>query len=168
MWRHRALWVALLLCAEVVALAALYQILNLVECSQTDAYGTCRFLRTLVARGLAVFALGLVYAAARPAARAALAAGAAVHPAPRLWVAVHLVGVAILVLPALLSGGGTLSGDFAMVAPMLALGAVLAGVGGVFWLAPPALWAALLRRDPVVLPVAACVAPQPIPCKSHD
>lgn len=156
--QHRALWVALLLCGEIVALAGLYQFLNLIDCSQTGSYNTCRFLRSLVARGLVVFAAGLLYATARPLARAAFAAGAACNPSARIWASVHFLGVALLVLPALVSGGATLSASFALVAPVLALGAVLAAIGGVFWLAPPALWADLIRRDPVVLPLAFAIA----------
>jgi exosortase E/protease (VPEID-CTERM system) len=156
--KNRALPVALLLCGEVVALAALYQVLNLVECSGTDAYGACRFLRSLAARGLAVFAAALIYAWARPAGLRAFAEGAAAHPSPRPWALVHAAGVALLVLPAILGGGRDLTGAFAEVAPVLALGSALAAVGGLFWLAPPRVWVGLLSSDPVALPAALAVA----------
>jgi exosortase E/protease (VPEID-CTERM system) len=155
---NRGLVVAGVILAEVVLIAAAYQAANVVECYDTVAVATCRFLRSLAARALAVFAVGLILWRARPAAFARLAGRAAAHPAPRPWAALHGAGLILLVLPLLLAGGADLTARFSLVAPPLAAGALAAAVGGVFWLAPPSAWAALMRAEGRILLPALAVA----------
>ncbi len=152
--RNRGTLIAILLGVEVVALAAMYQVLNLVECNATDAYGACRFLRSLAARALVLFAVAVVFAWARPEPVRAFRAASDAGGQGRLWFALHLAGVVLLVLPAVLFGAGGLAAAFGIAGPILAAGSVLAAVGGAFWLAPPPAWAGLLRAEPVVLPAA--------------
>lgn len=155
---HRGLLVGGVILAELVLVAAAYQMANVVECYDTDAVAACRFLRSLAARALAVLAVGLILWRARPAAFAALAARAAAHPSPAPWAALHAAGLALIVLPLVLAGGGDLTGRFGLAAVPLAAGAVAAAAGGLFWLAPPAAWAALWRNARGILAPALAVA----------
>jgi hypothetical protein len=155
---HRSLPVAGLLIVELVLVAAAWQVLNPVDCAATGTYEVCRFLRSLAARALALFGAGALFAQARRVAIVRFAAAAADHPAARGWAMLHALGVGLLVAPLALGGAVGLSGAFWSVAPVLAAGAALAGVGGLFWIAPPRAWAELLRAEPVVLPLAAAVA----------
>ncbi len=155
---HRGLLVGGVILAELVLVAAAYQMANVVECYDTDAVAACRFLRSLAARALAVLAVGLILWRARPAAFAALAARAAAHPSPAPWAALHAAGLALIVLPLVLAGGGDLTGRFGLAAVPLAAGAVAAAAGGLFWLAPPAAWAALWRNARGLLAPALAVA----------
>lgn len=138
--RYRFALIVTLFVVELLLLAAAYQVLTDFECRATGAEGACRFLRSMVARGLSVFAALALLAWAWPKVAAAFLDRAADHPGAGRWRAVHLGGVAILFLPLALAPGGDLVAVFW---PALALwtgGGLLAALGGVLWLAPPGAW----------------------------
>ncbi len=149
--RTRSYLIVGLFCAELVVLAMAYQFLADIDCRDTGAEGTCRFLRSLVGRGLAVLAVAAVLVRARPEAFARLLRGAAAGSNPAAWIALHLLGMLLLLLPLVLTGGRGLSEMFQPAAAVWALGAVAAAAGGILWLAPPPAWAALSPRERLAL-----------------
>lgn len=136
----RALALIALFVAELVLLALAYQFLARIECQATDAEGVCRGLRSLVARAMAVLAVGAVLLWARPGLAARLAAATAHHPAPGFWAALHFGGVGLLLVPLFVAGGADMAPMFGRLAPFWAGGALAAALGAVLWLAPWRGW----------------------------
>jgi hypothetical protein len=161
-WGSRALALGLLFAAEIVALAMLYQVGLEFECRATGAEGLCDALRGLVARALTVGAALVLLARARPAALAALLAaaqGARGHGAR----AVHLAGLALLLVPLALAGqGGALEQGFGLFVWAFLIGAGAAAGGGVLWVAPAAAWGRFLLAErglPLAVLAVAAVIP---------
>lgn len=142
----RALVLLALFCIELLALAILYQFFATIECHQTDLYGPCRFLRSLVARALVVFAVFALLAWARPQPFAGFLAATA-RSGRQLWALFHGIGVALLLLPLALAPDGNIGAIFGLAIWLFTLGSVLAAVGALLWLAPAASWRALLSQD---------------------
>ena len=159
-YKRRATLLAALFCAELIALAILYQFYATIECQATEAQGFCRFLRSLVARALVVFAAFGVVIWARPGAFAAFMAVSDAHRSPR-WAVVHCAGLVLLLLPLMLAGARDLGPLFGVAVYPWSVGAALAAIGGLFWTAPPRAWHRVIAEDryaaAVVLYVAACV-----------
>lgn len=156
---RRLIGLALLFCAEIVAVAALYQFAADIECRQTGATAPCEALKSLVARALVMLAAGVLLWLARPAAAHRFALAVAGRAPGRLWPALHLAGLALLLVPlALVGPGGQLSPAFATALPFWLAGAVLAAAGGLFIIAAPADWRALLLRDGPATPVVFALA----------
>jgi len=158
---HRGFAILALFLVELASLVIVHQFFVSFECGETDAYGTCRFLRSLVARSLVIAAaFGLLYWA-RPAAFAGLAAQSARHRG-RVWMLLHLLGVALIWLPLMLTGGQDLAANFGIWAVIWAFGSVLAAAGGLFWIAAPRDWWQLLAQDrflPLLVVSVAAVVP---------
>ncbi|MFN3644375.1 MAG: exosortase E/protease, VPEID-CTERM system [Gemmobacter sp.] len=140
---HRSLIVAAVLLTELVVLAAAYQMLLSFDCQAVEAYGLCRFLRSLVARGLAVIAVTALVVWAMPAVFARFLAAAAHHPQAARWRWVHAAGFALIVVPILLVAGVPPATFFAAAVLPWAIGAALATAGGLLWLAPASAWRGL-------------------------
>lgn len=140
-------WVIALFCLELLVLAALYQFFTQIECQQTGLNGLCRFLRSLVARGLVVFAAFALLVWARPRDFAAFVQAAAEATGRRNWLHLHLGGLVLLLLPLFLAPHGDLSAVFGMAVWPLIGGAVAASWGGFLWMAPRAAWRGLLSLD---------------------
>lgn len=156
--RSSRLWrIALIFCAELVVLASAYQFLTTIECQQTGLFGTCRFLRSLVARALVVFAVFGLMVWARPAVFAAFRRVVETAGAARGALTLHLAGLVLLALPLFLAPGGDVGAVFALAIWPLALGSLLAAVGGLLWLAPVSAWRPLLAQDRGVLPLVLLV-----------
>lgn len=154
--RTRALLIAGLFCAELVALALSYQLFSDLDCRDTGAEAACRLLRGLAGRGLSVLAVAAILARARPEALARFLRGAAAAGSPAPWIALHLAGVLLLALPLVLFGGRGLAGAFLPAAALWVPGAAAAAAGGILWLAPPPAWAALTAAERrALLPIAA-------------
>jgi exosortase E/protease (VPEID-CTERM system) len=112
----------------------------------------------MVGRGLSVLAVAAVLIRARPAAFARFLRAAGGARTGR-WIALHAAGVALLVLPLVVTGGQGLAERFALAAMSWAPGAAAAAVGGVLWLAPPRGWAALERGERrAIVPIFAAAA----------
>jgi exosortase E/protease (VPEID-CTERM system) len=156
--RRLLLYVALFV-AELVALAASYQLLANMDCSTTSAAGACGLLRGLVVRALVVLAAAGVLAWAYPVAVARfLAAGAG----SVRWAILHVAGLALLVAPLAIANGKDLSPLFAPLLPVWLGGGAMAAIGGLFWVAPPRAWRGLLSADgwsPVPVLVLAAFLP---------
>ena len=155
---HRSAIVAAVLAAELVTLAVAYQVALSFECRATEAFALCRFLRSLVARGLAVLALGALLVLALPAPFARFAQAAAAHPRTRPWFAVHATGVALLFVPLALPADAGPAAFFGRAVWFWGAGAVLAAAGGILWLAPAAAWAGLMAAGRGVVPAALALA----------
>lgn len=157
---HRAALLLFLFLIELSSLVLVHQFFVSFECGDTDAVGTCRFLRSLVARALVICAAFGVLYWAKPKAFAGFISASALH-AGRIWMALHLIGFALIWTPLLLTGGENLAADFHIWWMVWALGSALAAIGGLFWLAAPNDWRQLIAQDrylPVlVLSVAAIV-----------
>lgn len=149
----RLLVLAGLFLVEVVALAILYQFFTSLECHQTGIYGLCRFLRSLVARALVIFAVFGLLAWARPGLLAPVLANSATMHRSRIWPALHFAGVALLALPMLIAPAGDLGAIFGGAVWFLLAGSVAAGLGGLLWLAPAADWRRLLLQDRATVPL---------------
>ncbi len=148
---HRTLMLIALFVAELVLLALTYQFLAKIDCYATDAESVCRGLRSLVARALAVFAVGVVLFWARPGMAARFVRMAARHPSPGQWTALHFCGVVLLLVPLFVAAGEDMAPMFGRLAPFWVGGALAAAVGGVIWLAPLAVWRKAAGAD---MPVA--------------
>lgn len=147
----RAALLIALFVAELVLLALAYQFMATIDCMATDAESVCRGLRSLVARALAVFAVGAVLFWSRPGLAARFSRMARRHPAPGQWTALHFGGVALLLVPLFLAGRADMAPMFATLAPFWIAGALAAAAGGVMWLAPLPVWRKAAGAD---LPVA--------------
>lgn len=97
---------------ELLFLAVVYQFFVTFECGDTDAFDTCRFLRSLVARSLVIFATFGVLVWARPSLFTGFAAATA-DLRGRGWMVLHLIGVALLWMPLILTGGSIWARAFA-------------------------------------------------------
>ena len=159
---HRALWLTGLFLAELILLALAYQFLARIECQATDAEGLCRGLRSLVARALAVGAIGAMLLWARPALAQRLAASLRRHPSPGGPAAMHLAGVALLFVPLFVAQGADMAPMFDRLVPFWLAGAVLAAGGGILWLARWQDWRKAAGADgPLVLGVGAVAVLMP-------
>lgn len=141
-----------LVAVELLAIAAVFQFAVDFDCRAAGAYGACMVVRNSLGRGIALLAV----VALVPALRATLLA----LPADRragIWPAIQLAGVALILAPALVPESGDFAGTFRASLPAWGIGAVLAAVGTLFWLAPPAHWARLLRPA-CLLPIAGALA----------
>lgn len=143
---HRGVIIGAVLIVELLALVVAYQFFAQIECGQTGAFETCRFLRSLVARALVVFAAFGVLIWARPAPFAAFLTASARHSGPA-WMVLHLAGVALLWLPLIIMGLEDMSAFFGPAAILWTAGSALAAVGGLFWIAAPRDWLGLLSQE---------------------
>lgn len=149
---HRALWLLVVFIAELLVLALAYQFLARIECQATEAEASCRGLRSLVARAMAVLAVATVLLWARPRLASRLAVVTSRLPTQGFWTALHLCGVALLFVPLFVAAGADMAPMFVQLAPFWVAGAVAAAVGALAWLAPWHGWKAAIGRDaPVVL-----------------
>ena len=149
---HRAVWLLGLFVVELLVLALAYQFLARIECQATEAEAACRGLRSLVARAMAVLAVAAMLMWARPRLAARLAAVTSRHPAPGFWTALHLGGVALLLVPLFVAAGADMAPMFLRLAPFWVAGSAAAATGALLWLAPWHGWKAAAGREaPVVL-----------------
>jgi len=159
--RNRIVLITAILLLEIVAIALVYQFAATVDCHETGAQGTCRFLRNMVARAIvAIPAFGLFFWA-RPDAWARLLAIAAPKGRTRWIWAAHLAGVGLVLLPAIIGGARNLTDVFHLALVTWTAGLLLAGISGMALFARlPALgnWLRGERYVPlIVLAVAALV-----------
>ena len=154
-WRRRLVLLAALLLAELVLLAAVYQLFATLDCRDTGAYETCRYLRSMVARAISILAVAVVLIAARQEAFARLLS----NPGERVMAgpALHLAGIGVLFLPVILLGQQDMAGYFAEIVAIWLIGAVLATLGAMRMLAPFAAWRQLLRDLGWLLPAALAI-----------
>lgn len=150
--RRFPVFVLALVAGEIVAIALVFQFAVDFDCRAAGAYGACMAVRNSLGRGMALLAV----VALVPALRRLLVG---LPPRrPGLWPAVQLAGVGLILLPALASG--EFAATFRASLPVWGIGAALAGAGTLFWLAPPAHWARLLRPACLVPIGLALVAPE--------
>lgn len=158
---HRAAFLLTLFLVELSSLVVVHQFFVSFECGDTDAFGTCRFLRSLVARALVICAaFGILYWA-KPKAFTGFISASALHSG-RNWMVLHVVGLALIWTPLLLTGGHNLATDFHIWWIVWALGSALAAIGGLFWLAAPKDWRLLIAQDrylPVLVLTVAAIVP---------
>jgi len=157
----RGILIFALFLLELFTLVIVHQFFVTFECGDTDSMATCRFLRSFVARSLVVFAAFSVLYWARPKAFSDFANASARH-AGRSWMALHLVGLALIWTPLALTGSQELGANFDIWALLWGAGSVLAALGGLFWIAPPRAWGNLLSQDhylPLAVLLTAAVLP---------
>ncbi|WP_373355621.1 exosortase E/protease, VPEID-CTERM system [Pseudoroseicyclus sp. CXY001] len=132
----------LLALIEIGALAVTYQVLADFECTDTGFYGACRAMQSLPARALVVLGVVALIAWARPAALRHLGG----RPGGGAWALLHLAGLVLMFLPAVLAPAG----DLAAIAPQAmafwAAGGIATALGWLFWLAAPRALADIARE----------------------
>lgn len=148
----RTAWLLLLFAGELVTVAVLYQFLARIECQQTGWDESCLQVRGLVARGFAVLATVGLFGWLWPFWMGDFLATARAWRPGRGTVLLHLAGLFLIALPALVTAGGDLSPHFALALPVWGAGALAAALGGLLWLAPARAWRQLLSlRNGAVL-----------------
>lgn len=159
--KTRGLLILGLFLIELLSLVIAYQFFVTFECSDTDASGTCTFLRSLVARSLVVFASFGILVWARPALFTEFAAASAAYRG-RSWMVMHMIGVAFLWMPLILTGGVDIGAGFQRWKILWGLGSALGAIGGLFWIAAPRDWVRVLSMDrflPMIIVLSAAVVP---------
>lgn len=154
----RALLLAGLFAAELVALVAAYQLVASFDCAASGAFDACRLLRGLVGRAISVLGVAafLVWAWPQVFARLLRCGRAGAGGGP--WPLVHAAGLVLLFLPLAAAGTADFSGAFTLaLGPWLA-GAAAAVAGGLFWVAPPAAWRGLGGHERRVILAALVLA----------
>lgn len=149
----RALRLTAIFAAEMVFVMLAFQLFASLECRATSVEAACRALRGAGLRGLSLLLLvGVYFWAVRTAWRAFvdLAVG---QRGRTVWALLHLAGLVIIVVPMTLVPDHSLNATFHKILPSMVTGAVLAALGGGFWLARPQDWWLWLR--PRVWPVSA-------------
>ncbi|MCC5965553.1 MAG: exosortase E/protease, VPEID-CTERM system [Natronohydrobacter sp.] len=145
--QHRALYLAGLVLAQLIALAGLYQFVIEIDCGATGSFELCRGLRSALGRSLALLTGIGVLVLARPAIFAAFARRAAITSRiTRLAGLATWAGFAVLLLPALILAEGAGPAEFARAVPIWLLGGALIIPATLRWVAPWSDWAWLLRQ----------------------
>lgn len=147
-WKqHRALYLAGIVLAQLVALAALYQFIVEIDCGTTGSFEICRGLRSALGRGLAFLTGISVLVLARPAIFAAFARRAAITSTASLAAGICAwAGFALLLLPALYLADGTGPAEFARAVPIWLAGGALIIPATLRWIARWSDWAWLSRQ----------------------
>jgi exosortase E/protease (VPEID-CTERM system) len=140
----RALRLGGLFLAEAVLMVAVFQVSVDLECRATGIEAACRGLRWAGVWFICAASLLGVWLWARPEARAAFLRMCIQEPGGVRWALVHLLGLALILVPIFLVAPGEMNAHFAALFPLLCLGALLATLGGLIWLARPAAWAGWL------------------------
>lgn len=136
--------------AELLAIALVFQFAADLDCRASGAYAACMAVRNSLGRGIALLAV----AALVPTLRGfLLTLPPRARPGP--WPLVQLAGVALILAPALLPG--PFAQTFRASLPVWGVGAALAGLGTLFWLAEPRHWRPLLRPG-LLAPIALALA----------
>ncbi|WP_295080990.1 exosortase E/protease, VPEID-CTERM system [Tabrizicola sp.] len=136
---RRVVFIGLLFGFELVLIALSYQLYADIECGLTDFEGTCNALRGLLLRSLVVLGVLALLIRAWPATFAEFVATAASHRSAVALTA-HVAGVCIILVPLWLYWGRNLADGLSEALSFFAVGMVLAGVGGLLWVAPPSAW----------------------------
>jgi uncharacterized protein len=160
-WRRRSAWLVVGFGIELTCIALLYQFLADIECGRTGALVACDLLRSMVLRAVVVLAVAAILIRARPADFAGFLRRADGHQ-DRLALGVHLVGVALMLVPLVMTWGGDLSAAFTQALIPWSIGALAAFGGGLLWLAPKDAWSRLLwheSRSTVPILIAAALVP---------
>lgn len=149
---NRAFLICGLFALEMILIVVAFQVLASVECRQTSIELACRGLRGAVVRTLCLGALLGVYLWARAPARAAFAQMVDTRAGGRGWGILHLLAVVGVFVPLLVVDDARMNADFGVVFPVLVLGAAVAVLAGLFWLAAPGDWHGWLRarRGPLL------------------
>ena len=151
----RALRLTLLFAAELVLVMLAFQLFASLECRATSVEGACRALRGVGLRGVSVLVLLAVYFWAVRAAWQEFLRLAAARSGGTRWVALHVAGLMLIILPMALVPDHALNPLFHRILPLMVLGGGMAALGGLFWLAGPSDWRHWLR--PRLVPVLALV-----------
>jgi uncharacterized protein len=143
---RRLIAIASLLALEMVILAGAFQMFFSFECEASGAFETCRLLRSLVARAVAVFAAAGLLLIARPK-NAAMLFAAPERPTTRLWPTLHFMGFAFILSPLIFASLPAAEFFNRAIIPWM-IGAAAASSGAIFWLAPPFAWWRWFRAEP--------------------
>jgi exosortase E/protease (VPEID-CTERM system) len=141
---------------EAVIVVALYQVFSAFECQQTGLFALCRGLRMAMILGMCLaagLALLLVF---RPAIRTDFI-GKSANPSVRssAWGALHGLGLLLVIAPSLFMSAAQMADLAHLFLGTLALGGLLALVGGALWFMPWAAWRDLTRSHArLLLPIA--------------
>lgn len=147
-----------LFAVELGLLAFTYQFLVQIDCHLTDDWTLCRGLRSQVGRAMSLAAMASLLIWARPALMRRFLQERAQLGTPLWPVALHFLGILLLFLPYILARQENITADFNSLAPYFLAGSLCAAVGGIFWLAPLAVWRPAFGPDAKVILLAVGVA----------
>ena len=137
----RAPAIALILLLQVVGLAVVYQFVIETDCAATGHGELCRFMRSMIARALALAAgLGLLFLARRSAFVHLAQRAQSPGPGARYGLLFNLIGVAVLLVPVALVSEIAAPREFRMAAGFWLLGGLIAVPASLRWLAPWQAW----------------------------
>ena len=150
---RRVVLIGLLFGLELVLIALSYQLYADIECGQTDFKVTCNALRGLLLRSLVVLGVVALLIRAWPAIFAEFMTAAASHRSASA-AAAHLAGVCIILVPLWLYWDRNLAAGLGEALWYFGPGMILAGAGGLLWIAPPRAWWRLLwTRSHSLIPI---------------
>lgn len=159
---RRAINLGALYIAEMALLVLGYQVFSDLECRATGIEDACRGLRLLALWLVCSSSLMGIYLWARPAAQVDFARATAHAPGGRRWAVLHGAGVFCMIAPLLLISPEDLSAQFKGIFPLAGLGAMMAALGGVFWLMRIEAWSEWLhgrRRSLLAIAIFAAALP---------
>jgi uncharacterized protein len=159
----RAALILAVIVAELAVIGAVFQFAVDFDCRTVPGgFATCMFVRNFLGRGIAILTFFAIYVTARPRAFAFLWRDGA-RPSARPWPAVQLAGAALILSPVALAGRADFADIFLPSLVPWTIGALAAGFGALFWLAPPAAWRDFLAREralPWLVLAAGLAAPE--------
>lgn len=147
---------------ELIAIVVVFQLLTSIECHMTTIEVACRGLRGVAVRAFCFGAMLGIYLWARADARRKLSDIVTERSTGGIGIVMHLFGLLAIFLPLLLVTPAQMNATFGTVFPVLVLGAILAAVGGVFWLAAPSrlfAWFKGRRMELLALTASAMIIP---------
>jgi len=155
----RALWLAALFAAELVAVIVAFQVLASVECRETAIETACRGLRGVLVRALSLGVMLGLYLWAVKRARRDFLHMVETRSGGRGWAVAHAGGLITIFLPLAVIPDAALNAEFSRVFPVLVAGGSLMALGGMFWMAAPAVlgrwagerWGVLLALGAVAM-----------------
>jgi len=158
MLTSRPVLAAILIVAELCLLILLYQLSAALECRLTGAETACLALRSIALRTLTMLFALLVFLWLDRGALDNLLQRVRETTTSHLLLALHGIGVGLMILPVLVFGADGVQQSFQASLLLMAVGALLSGVGLIRWVLPFRAWWGWLRRDSWKLPLVAAIA----------
>jgi exosortase E/protease (VPEID-CTERM system) len=151
-------WLLTLFVIEGFAVIAAFQIFAPIDCRATGIEIQCRGLRSVFVSALCVMSGFGIFMCARQGAWGLFVNLTRESDQRRKWAAVHILGITTIFLPLLIIPSSELNHDFIYVFIALSVGAVLAALGGLFWMLRPQKWWMWLKANSFLLVLICALA----------
>jgi CAAX protease family protein len=133
---NRVYWITGLFAVEILAIILVFQVFSAIECQLTSVAAACHGLHDLTVRFLCVLGSAVTLLWFSPDVRRSLLQAASEQGANRLWLVLHMLGIALIFVPWLSWDPERFNEDFRIFLITLSFGGILAGLGGMGWLIP--------------------------------